>query len=95
MWYFRLKSIDILLANYAAPGLQEEPDPTTDCILNFLAPQLKKGLQGYVTPSEIKWLQDKVEYLSNAQCLKLIKSMLNFIMQLLQKEFNMIGQCFT
>ena len=67
------KSIDILLAKYAASGPQEEPDPTTAPILDSLAPQLAKWFHGYMAPSEIKRLQDKVERPSNAPCLKPVK----------------------
>ena len=63
----------MLLTKYAAEGPQEEPDPTTTPILASLVPQLNKWFQGYVAPSEIKRLQEKVERPSNATCLKPIK----------------------
>ena len=67
------KSLDVLLAKYAASGPQEEPDPSTNPILDSLVPQLKKWFHGYVAPSEIKCLQEKVERPVNATCLKPIK----------------------
>ena len=66
-------NVDVLLAKYAASGLQEEPDPTTAAIMDKLVPQLEKWFHGYVTPSEIKRLQEKAERPSNANCLKPIK----------------------
>ena len=67
------KSLDVLLAKYAACGPQEEPDPTTAPILDSLAGQLNKWFHGYVAPSEIKRLQEKAELPGNATALKPIK----------------------
>ena len=52
------KSSDVLLAKYAACGPREEPDPTTQPILDSLAAQLKTWFHGYVAQSEIKRLQE-------------------------------------
>ena len=66
-------NVDVLLAKYAASGLQEEPDPTTAAIMDKLVPQLEKWFHRHVAPSEIKRLQEKADRPSNANCLKPIK----------------------
>ena len=52
------KSLDVLLVKNASSGLQEEPDPTSNPTLDSLADQLYKCFHRYVTPSEIKCLQE-------------------------------------
>ena len=39
------KNVDVLLTKYAASGPQEEPDPTTNAIMEWLVPQLSKWFQ--------------------------------------------------
>ena len=63
-------SLDELLQKFSIMGPQEESDPTTAPINDQLVEPLSKWLLGYVPPSEIRKLQDKVERPSNVLAAK-------------------------
>ena len=87
-----LRSLDVLLAKYAATAPQEDPYPTGPAILPELLPQINKWLKGYVAPSEIKIsYRRKLSIQSMWSRLNPSRSIQNFTMLLLNKGLSSIN----